>query len=303
MADPNDAIQGKIDDIRASLVKIEDLANDWADQDRHDGSSGPATPPSGPPAPPPSGPPAPPLPPVTGGYPLAVLSSKAWKLTTTYEDPQASGKVLEIFRDGRTKVRTASGALVPADLDTYTDAAHWRLNDAGTGIAITCPFDGFTTQNSSNVRWELRAMSADGSNEDNWSTNDGKRHRLTVDTQIDEFAGNHIVFCQFHGANDDLTVGRAEPNADGRTFTIWITHGNTTHGYQVAAAMPIGQRFRFEMESDGAGSFHYWLDGAQIPHVYQASDPATYGKAGLYLQRKGSPGSQGRVTLYDAFMS
>jgi hypothetical protein len=28
-----------------------------------------------------------------------------------------------------------------------------------------------------------------------------------------------------------------------------------------------------------------------------------YGKTGLYLQRKGRPGSQGRVTLYDAYMA
>jgi hypothetical protein len=241
-------------------------------------------------------------PPVAGAYPLDVLTSKAWKLTTTFENPEAPGKVLEIFRDGRTKVRSG-GALVPADLDTYTDAAHWRLNDTGTAIAITCPFDGFTTKSSSNVRWELRQMLADGTDEVEWSTTDGKKHRLVVDTQIDELAANHIVFAQFHGGDDDLTVGRAEPNADGRTFTIWITHGDTPHGYKAAEAVPLGQRFRFEMESDGAGGIHYWLDGAKVPHVYEARDSSVYGKAGLYLQRKGRPGSQGRVTLYDAYMT
>jgi hypothetical protein len=226
-------------------------------------------------------------PPSNAQYPLGVLSSKAWKLTTSLENPTSPGKVWEIFR--------------PA-LDTYTHPSHWRLNDAGTAILITCPYDGFTTKNSTNVRWELRQMLPDGSDETEWSTTDGRKHRLVVDTQIDELGGNHIVVAQFHGGDDDLTVGRAEPNADGRTFTIWITHGDTTHGYKAAAAMPLGQRFRWEMESDGAGKIHYWLDGAKIPHVYSASDSSVYGKAGLYLQRKGSPGSQGRVTLYDAYM-
>jgi hypothetical protein len=227
-------------------------------------------------------------PPVAGAYPLDVLTSKAWKLTTSLESPTTDGKVWEIFR--------------PA-LDTYVHPSHWRLNDTGTAIAITCPYDGFTTKKSTNVRWELRQMLPDGSDEVEWSTTDGKKHRLVVDTQIDELAANHIVFAQFHGGDDDLTVGRAEPNADGRTFTIWITHGDTAHGYKAAAAVPLGQRFRFEMESDGAGAIHYWLDGAKIPHVYEARDSSVYSKAGLYLQRKGRPGSQGRVTLYDAYMT
>lgn len=222
-----------------------------------------------------------------GPYPLDILRSKAWKLTTALEDPERDGKVWEIYRP---------------ELDTYA-SANWRVNAAGTAIEITCPFDGFTTENSSNVRWELRQMLADGSNEVEWSTDDGRNHRLVVDTQIDEFGGNHIVFAQFHGGDDDLTVGRAEPNDDGATFTIWITHGDETHGFKAVEAMPIGQRYRWEMESDGAGRIHYWLDGVKVPHIYQASDDSVYGKAGLYLQRKGEPGSQGRVTLYDAYMT
>jgi hypothetical protein len=273
MADPNNEFQTLIDEIRERLEKLEDFAHELAgqgDDEPDDNDPGEEEPP-----------------PVAGVYPLDVLTSKAWKLTTSLESPTSPGKVWEIFRP---------------ELDTYAHPSHWRLNEAGTAIAITCPYDGYTTKRSSNVRWELRQMLADGSDEVEWSTTDGKKHRLVVDTQIDEFGGNHIVFAQFHGGDDDLTVGRAEPNADGRTFTIWITHGDTTHGYKAAAAMPLGQRFRWEMEADGAGKIHYWLDGTKIPHTYSASDSSVYGKAGLYLQRKGSPGSQGRVTLYDAYM-
>lgn len=288
MADWPERIEDKLDEISGKLDEL--LGQDPDDGDQGEDDDNPPEPPDhedpgdGPDE---GGGEEPDDPPANGLHPLDVLSSKAWKLTTTLEDPRTAGKVWEIFR--------------PA-LDLYAHPLYWRLNDAGNAIAITCPYDGFTTKKSSNVRWELRQMLPDGSDETEWSTTDGRKHRLVVDTQIDEFGGNHIVFAQFHGGDDDLTVGRAEPNSDGRTFTIWITHGDTTHGYKAAAAMPLGQRYRWEMESDGAGKIHYWLDGTKVPHVYEARDSSVYGKAGLYLQRKGSPGSQGRVTLYDAYM-
>ena len=223
--------------------------------------------------------PPPDTPPSTGvTYPMDLMPDH-WKLTLAIAAASGSGP-LEVKKDGSP------------DLDTYVHDQWFKLNAAKDGIIMACPFDGVTTSGSSNVRTEFREMTADGKSNASWSVSSGT-HTLEVDTQIDRLDGNHVVLAQIHGASDDLTVFRLEGT------TLWITDGDTTHGYQARSGVALGTRMRLKIVA-GGGKVKYYVDDVKVNFELSASDSGCYFKAGNYLQKKGSSGSWTQVTLRKA---
>ena len=255
--------------------------------------------------PPPAPEPTPPTPtPGRPAFPGALIPAH-WKLTTTLKGP-TERMPLEIWRDGRSK--TAEGERV--DLDTYVNPRFWRLTDEQNGrwgIKITCPAKGFTTPNSRNLRWELRGTNRNGSDEHEFDLVDDAPI-LDTELCVLDLQGNHAVLSQIHGQdtdgkNDDLTVWRAEPNSDGRTYTLWITKGDEPHGHPVDRAVRYGQviSFGFRPADDRV---RYVYNGRQLDYTMDADhSTVNFYRAGLYLQVKAGENTSGTIILYKAQIS
>jgi hypothetical protein len=182
------------------------------------------------------------------------------------------------------------------------------------GIKITCPADGAHTEHSRNMRWELRAMTADGLHETEFG--------LTADAPILDselcvldLQGNHAVLSQIHGEviengkkqEDDLTVWRAEPNKDGKTYSLWITKRDDPHGGNggkpVDAKVKYGQVIRIGFRP-AKGKVGYVYDGQDLDWTLTDTvSDVNYYKAGLYLQVKAGKDTSGTIILYGAQIS
>lgn len=243
-----------------------------------------AAPPTDPAPPVPEEPPVvPPTAPSTDvRYPMDLMPDY-WKLTLPLWSPSSSSKVWEVLKDGTP------------DLDTFSHSEWFRLNAAKTGIEMGAFYEGAHTPNSMNVRCELREMNASGTDVATWSTTSG-RHVLDVETQVDRLDGNHCVIAQIHGGDDDVTVWRLEGS------TLWITAGDTAHGFQAMTDYQLGTRIRVGFDASG-GKVRYFLNGQKVPFELSAADSSSYFKAGNYMQRKGAAGSKTFVTLYKAVVT
>jgi hypothetical protein len=223
------------------------------------------------------------------------LMADHWYLTTPEWLPGSNEKkTWNIFKNGRGKPVTEDNP----DLDTFVRSSNskraFMLNTAKTGIIMSSDSEGSHTPNSQNTRMELREMVADGMDEAAWSTRQG-RHQCEIVTQVDRLDGNHMVIGQIHGGNevnDDLTVFRLEGTS------LWITKGNTAHGHLVTGSYHLGTKVTLKFDVDSSGVCTYHFNDSQVWTLQLPRDTKTYFKAGAYLQRKGSAGSWGQVTLY-----
>ncbi len=203
---------------------------------------------------------------------MQIINSKNWKLTL----PLSSA----------TEIKQ------PA-LATYS--SEWmHLNDAGDGMIFKAPTDGGTTSNSNNPRSELREMTADGKEKAAWSTTVGV-HSMEIEQSVDVLqlgSKPHVVVGQIHDADDDVTVFRMEGNTTGSRdiAKLWITKGDTTHGFLVTDAYRIGTKFRVGFQVKN-GIISYTFNGRPVNFTLTKNTTGCYFKAGSYNQ------SGGNVTL------
>lgn len=190
-------------------------------------------------------------------------------------------------------------------LMTYT-GDYFRLNDAGNGVVFTAPTNGVTTKNSKHPRSELRELLANGELAA-WSSKG--RHSLEIEQSIDALPiGSKpiVVAGQIHDAGDDVTVFRVEGSTvDRNKAALWITDGDSSHGFKVTDSYRIGERFRcgFIVEDD---IIRYTYNGKMLDYTQTKKLTGCYFKAGSYCQSGGNttPLPDGRadfaqVTIYN----
>jgi len=210
-------------------------------------------------------------------YPIELLQAKCFKLTLP--------------------INGAQEIKIPK-LATY-ESEYFRLNEAGDGIVMTAPCTGDTTANSSNPRSELREMSADGLSNANWSSTTGV-HAMEFVAAVTVMAEAKpvVIVGQIHDAADDITVFRFERNPDKATCTLWITDGNTSHGYKVMDNYKIGEKIKLGF-GVRRGVVGYFVNGQQVNYAQAKTFSGAYFKVGCYNQcHQGTDYAQ--VVLYGA---
>lgn len=157
----------------------------------------------------------------------------------------------------------------------------------GDGVRFTAPTDGVTTKNSKNPRSELRELNADGSLAA-WSSIEGV-HSMEMELSVDALpigSKPHVVIAQIHDANDDVTVFRFEGSTNDRSVgALWITDGNSSHGYKVAD-LRLGERFRIGFFVQN-GIIRYAFNGAPVDYEQRKTVIGCYFKTGCYNQSGG----------------
>jgi len=148
----------------------------------------------------------------------------------------------------------------------------------GSGVQFRAAVNGVTTSGSSYPRSELREMTSNGTVNAAWSSTSGT-HTMTVDTMVTHLPNTkpHLVIGQIHDSADDVSVFRVEGT------TLWITDGNTTHGYAVDTNFTIPKRVTIKFEVSG-GKIKYYYNGTLLPFTETKSFSGAYFKAGAYTQ-------------------
>ncbi len=205
-------------------------------------------------------------------YPMDLIGSKNWKLTLPIDD----GKEIKISSS--------------PSLKTYADEWFY-LNEAANGVVFKVRTDGETTSGSNNPRSELREMKNDGKDNASWSSTSGN-HSMIIEQSVDILPiGDKpvVVAGQIHDSDDDVTVFRIESNkyggntGDGNLNSIWITDGDTTHGYLVTNSYALGHKFSIGFKVSN-GKINYVYNGADLPYVKNKTFSGAYFKAGAYNQ-------------------
>jgi hypothetical protein len=198
--------------------------------------------------------------PGTVNYP-ADLVGKNWYLTIPVKDP-VDGWAMEIEQP---------------TLATY-DSKYFLLTDDHTGAVFRVWHGGATTSGSKNPRSELREQTLDGLEHASWSSTAG-RHRMVVAGQVNRLTKvrPHVVIAQIHDAADDVTVFRVEGDK------LWITAGDSPHGYLLDANFMLGKRYEIGFDVSG-GVVSYVYNGRLVPYTLKAGTVGNYFKAGAYLQ-------------------
>jgi hypothetical protein len=197
--------------------------------------------------------------PSSGSVPAQILNLTNWKVTLPIG---SSGSPTEIKQP----------ALATYKIDPYFIGA------SGGGVQFRAPVNGVTTSGSSYPRSELREMTSNGTVNASWSSTSGT-HTMTIDQKVTALPATkpHLVVGQIHDASDDVSVFRVEGT------TLWITDGNTTHGYAVDTNMTLGKRFTVKFEVTG-GKIKYYYNGNLLPFTESKSFSGAYFKAGAYTQ-------------------
>lgn len=162
-------------------------------------------------------------------------------------------------------------------LATYT-SKYCELNTVGE-VVFRAWHGGDTTSGSKNPRSELREMKSVGAEQAAWSSTSG-RHRMVVEGKVTRLTKvkPEVVVAQIHDAEDDVTVFRLEGSK------LWITAGDTTHGYLVDANLALGQDYTVGFDVTG-GMVSFTYNGAPVPFKLKpAKTNGWYFKTGNYLQ-------------------
>jgi hypothetical protein len=201
--------------------------------------------------------------------PWEMLNLGPWKLT------------LPIGSKGKpTEIRQPT-------LNTWRDPDYFYVNGTNDGVVFRCPGTGVTTSNSGNPRTELREMTADGSDEADWSPASGT-HTLTIVQRI--IAAPHpVVVGQVHGGDDDVCVFRYQ----GGILYATDDDDPTADSF---GPLALNTPFTVQFVASG-GQINMTLNGG-APIVRSYSKGGCYFKAGCYNQSHGDAGTA-EVVIHD----
>lgn len=192
-------------------------------------------------------------------YPAEVLDLEGWKLTLPVGDDEDPTEITQ------------------PELATFTDDTHFTPTDDCTGVRFRAPVDGTTTGGSSYPRAELREMTADGSDETEWSTSEGT-HTMVVQTTVTHLPADkpEIVVAQIHGGDDDLTVFRLEEDK------LYVTRGDDSNFHLVDDSYELGTPIEAKfVASDGEIKAYY---NGELAVTQEVDSDTAYFKAGAYTQ-------------------
>lgn len=128
-------------------------------------------------------------------YPSQVINLTDWKLNTPV-DTQSPGKV---------------NTYTQPELNTFTDADWFHLNQKKNGVVFKANAGGITTSGSGFPRSELREMTDNGTKNASWGSSSGV-HTMFIEQAVTHLPDvkPHIVVGQIHDADDDVIVFRLE---------------------------------------------------------------------------------------------
>lgn len=222
-------------------------------------------------APEPAPAPGPPGPPVVPGD---VLNLANWKLTL----PTGSG-------DEPREIH-------PPELLSFTDD-FFRLDGTRGGVVFTANAGGFTTENSSYPRCELREMS--GGRPASWSNLTGT-HTMTLREAITRLpeVKPHVVAAQIHDAEDDVVMVRLEGTH------LFVEYDDGESEFTLDEHYQLGTPYELRITA-AAGRVQVYYNGTLAGDVPLAGD-GWYFKAGTYTQsnpeRGEAPEAAGEVVIY-----
>lgn len=183
----------------------------------------------------------------------------------------------DVFGTGWKLTLPINGAqeIKQPELATYT-SKYCELEPNGgfpnPGVIFRAWHGGDTTSGSKNPRSELREMPG------GWSSTKG-RHQMVVTGEVTRLTvvKPEVVVAQIHDDEDDVTVFRLEGTK------LWITSGDTTHGYLLDANLPLGKRYAVGFDVSG-GVVSYTYNGVTVPYTLKTKATGCYFKTGNYLQ-------------------
>jgi hypothetical protein len=221
----------------------------------------------------------------TYGYPADIFG-KNWKVTVPYDGPDEGTDADEIKQ--------------PA-LATYS-SLYCRLGHSGQSVLFTAYHGSPTTSGSKNTRSELREMVNQGLALAKWDGRTGE-HRMAVELAVNELTEvkPDTVLAQIHNGSDDITTLRAEGIDDTDRMELWISNGNTSHGFKIGEVVK-GQRFTFAFDI-AAGKIRFDFNGTRLAYTVAAAADCFF-KVGAYLQSnpESAPGeSSGAFTQVEMF--
>lgn len=219
-------------------------------------------------------PPPPPAPPRAPAVPGDVLNLANWKLTL----PTGSGdEPVEIH---------------PPQLISFSDD-FFRLDDTRDGVVFTANAGGFTTENSSYPRCELREL--DGGALASWSNRTGT-HTMTLREAITRVPDvkPHVVAAQIHDAEDDIVMVRLEGTH------LFVEYDDGEGEFTLDPQYQLGTPYDLQITATG-GRVQVSYNGRQAGDIPLAGD-GWYFKAGTYTQsnpeRGEAPEAAGEVVIY-----
>ncbi|HEX2133904.1 MAG TPA: polysaccharide lyase family 7 protein [Actinophytocola sp.] len=192
-------------------------------------------------------------------YPADVLDLTGWKVQLPIGDEEDPDEVTQ------------------PDLGTYAVDPWFRATEACDGIQFRSAVNGVTTGGSSYPRSELREMTADGSDETEWSSNDGT-HTMVIRQAITDVPNDKpdVVAGQIHGGDDDVSVFRLEGS------NLYVTKGDTSDHHLITDDYELGTVFEAKfVVSDGEIRAYY---NGELETTIEADFDTGYFKAGAYTQ-------------------
>lgn len=210
-------------------------------------------------------------------YPSQVLDVSFWKITLPINN------AMEIYNPELYRYSIDPWYKLVQDEDGY--AVQFRANHGGA-----------TTSGSSNPRSEYREMDQNYRYQNSrsfadWSNTDGKTHTLWIKQKVTNLTRvkPHVVLGQIHDGGDDVTVFRLEASftSEGSPppthAKLWITRGNTSHGYLVDGNYELGTVFEAKfIAHDGVVEYEY--NGERLDYVHTENISGCYFKLGNYTQ-------------------
>jgi hypothetical protein len=216
-------------------------------------------------------------------YPADVLNLTNWKVTLP---TGTEGHPTEIKQ--------------PA-LKTYSDD-NFKLVSTKDAVVFKASCGSPTTISSGYPRSELREMTNNGLSNAAWSSSSGGPHVLYIKQKITHLpvVKPHVVVGQIHDANDDVSVFRLEGK------NLYITDGNTSHGFLVDNNYQLGTVFTSKLVVD-KGKITYYYNDKLLSYSQTKTISGCYFKAGCYTQSSVAKGDDatayGEVVIYELLVT
>lgn len=217
-----------------------------------------------------------------------LLGPRQWALLQMPPTPAPSG-VVEMSKFKRT---LATGK--PGHPTEQTD-----LVDTTGPVVFRANVDGVTTSGSSYARDELREMDPE-----EWSSRDGKHHRMTGVFRVLEYPGRKIgstytpgvIPAQIHDDADDVMILLVDIN--GRVIVEeGLGKGNGSKPYELFTGYKLGDPLAYVIDAH-AGGIDVTVNGRHINIPKQIDD--AYFKAGVYNRGNTSNATGAGSVAYDA---
>lgn len=216
--------------------------------------------------------------------PASVISLLEWGLNIPFNST------------GNDGIANRSGWIEQPDLARYLLPWYFETNDCDSGVIFRAHTNGATTGGSGYPRSELREMTADGSDQAEWTSAQG-RHTMRIVQSVNSLPAvkSHLVAGQIHNDDDDITVIRLEGSK------LYMTDGNEKLNPPLTESYELGTPFEvLYVVEDNVTSLFYRLrpdigtdDPAPDPidpdddtpdKILEGAYGGAYFKAGCYVQ-------------------